>query len=800
MKTLPIGNRIATNMQAWRFNMKVFGKILGLLLASLVLVSCGGSGGNGGAFSPPQSGSITLAATTTTLPLNASGLLPHDHGPNQAEVNITLRNADGSLMVGHDVQVSISPVEVAALSFLVSTDNPNFDTLWGTFAIKGTNGQATAWVNAGTTAGTAVLTASAVDPTTTRTISQTLTFTITSGVGPAPATVTLTPAPAGVYLPSSGGSNTSVITATVLDGAGQFVPDPVSGNSGVDNVQFEIVGNAGDARLSSSSVAGAVSGTSVKSHTVHGVAVASFQAGEATPQGPVQIRATADRADNNVDNGIQDPISFTTSVIVSDGKLYSIKVTSPVIAPNLPGITINCVTNPCTPVSGTVTPGPNAIPANPDATLSLVVSAKAQDRQGNPVLPGTPIRFGSVDEPVGAPGAANDNQFLLSGFDGNPQEGGTLFTAPTGQFTTAGGGAGPGDALVVFGKAVQGNADLESAVTVQSVTNATSLVVSPGFNLNDTTGVSVDYGPVLPYLIGRSQQGSITAQAVTNADGVVHASLTYTVGSVGNAVAIWAQGDGIDRVTNGARRVTDAGVLAYPGVAPATISASPNPILGDTTATVTVCVSDALGIPLRGQPVSFQFVLASGGIGSVDGQTSSGTFAHLTGVNGCATGNVVTSGVPASAASGTSGTLNLSAAGKTTSVGISVQVATLQVAPNSVSVPAVGNTTMITVTARTASGGLVPGATITGTCSASGGLSATIVLTPGSANTGSAGTAVFSAVASGFVKPGTPGPPPIPPTTGTGTCVFTAVGSNSATVTFNGTATCSDFSPPTCGP
>ncbi|GAA0718760.1 hypothetical protein [Dokdonella soli] len=792
--------------------MKFFGKTLGLLLASLVLASCGGGGGGGGsgdAFQPPQSGSITLTATTTTLPLNTAGYDPAQRGaPTQAEVTIVWRNANGTLVNGHDIAVSISPITVAAISCLAAGTSgggsgsgtcATTSDLYGSVPITGINGQATVFVNSRLTAGTTTLVVTATDPTTGRTVSASLVFTVTSGVGSSPASVTLTPSPTGIYLPSSGGTNSSAISATVRDGGGQLIPDPVSGNSGVDNIQFEIIGNAGDARLSTNSVSGSSTGTKVSSHTVHGVATASFQAGDQTPQGPIQIRATVDRADNNVSNGIQDPVTFTTSVIVSDGKLYSIQVTSPVFAANLPGITINCVTTPCVvpTASGSVTPSPNAIPTNPDATLSLVVSAKAQDRQGNPVLPGTPIRFGSVDTPVGAPGSKNDNQFLLSGIDGNPQEGGTLFTAPTGQFTTGGGGAGPGDALVVFGKAVQGNDDLESAVTVQSVTSATSLVASPGFNLNDTTGVSVDYGPVLPYLIGRSQQGSVTAQAVTDAKGVVHASLTYTVKSVGNAVAIWAQGDGVDRVTNGPRRVTDAGVLAYPGVAPATISASPDPILGDTTATVTVCVADALGIPLRGQTVSFQFALSGGGTGTVDGQTGSGTFAQVTGVNGCATGNVVTTGVPASAAGATSGSLKLSAAGKSTSVGISVQIATLQVSPNSVSVPSAGVTAAITVTARTASGGLVPGVLVTGTCTASGGLNAAIALTPGSATTSNAGTAMFSAVASGFVKPGSLGPPVVQPSNGTGTCVFTASGNNSATVTFNGTANCAtDFSPP----
>jgi hypothetical protein len=750
--------------------MKFFGKTLGLLLASLALASCGGGGGDGGAFTAPQSGTITLVATTTSLPTNTGHLTPSDHGPNQAEVTITLRNADGSLLIGKDVSVSISPVNVAALSFLVNDDNDNFDNLWGSFTIKGTNGVATAWVNAELIAGNAVLTASAQDPTTQRTISKTLTFTVTSGVGNNPASVQLTPSPAGVYLPSSGGNNNSTIAAVVRDGGDQFVPDPV----GADNLQYEIVGNAGDARLSTNSASGAATGTTVSTHTVNGQATASLQANDGTPQGPLQIKATADRADNNVSNGIQDPVTFTTSVIISDGKLYSLELTSPLFAPALPGITINTV-------SGNIdTSAVGTIPADPDATLSLTVSALGTDRQGNPVIPGTAIRFGAVDSPVGAPGTPNDNQFLISGVDGNPLEGGGTFTAPTGHFTTAGGGAGPGDALVVFGKAVQGNEDLESAVTVQHINSATSATVLPVFNKNNTTGTTVDSGPVLPYLFGRALHGNITAAATTNDIGVAHATLNYTVNTVGDAVAVWAQGDGVDRVSGAPRRVTDAGTIGYPGVAPASIIAFPNPIVGDTTTSVTVCVADALGIPLRGFQVGFQFNLTAG-TGSIDGSAGAGIFDSLTGIDGCAVGTVVTSGLPVTAAGGNSGQIVFAAAGATSDpVDLVVQISALQASPNSVAINCSGSQpTTISVRALGPDGSPLPGVDVAAVCTASGGDGAALAVDPSSATTGSNGSAVFVVTASGFVGTGTP------PATGTGQCTFSASGDSSRSVTVN---------------
>lgn len=745
--------------------MKFFGKALGLTLAALALSSCGGGGGDGGTFTQ-VSGTIALSATTTTLPANTSGYLPHDHGPNQAEVTITIRNADGTLMVGHDVQVTISPVQVAALSFLVTDGNDNFDNLWGTFTIKGTNGVATAWVNASTTTGTATLTASTIDPSTSRTISQTMTFTITGGVGPLPASVALTPSSAAVYLPSSGGSSTAQVQATVRDGANQFVPDPASGN---DNVQFEIVGTPGDAILSTNSASGSATGIKVTSHTVHGVATVAFQAGEQTPQGPLQIRATVDRADNNVSNGIQDPVTTTSSVIVSDGKLYSIKITSP----DTDAILINgvCVeTSPDDPST--------CVTSVPDGTYSLTISALGTDRQGNPVLPGTPIRFGSIDEPVGAfNSGATANHFLLAGGDGNPQEGGTTFTAPTGHFTTAGGGAGPGDALVVFGKtqhdAPQGNEDLESAVTVKNVVSATNLVTASPFNRNDTTGTTVDYGNVLPYLIGRSQHGNITAAATTNDIGVAHATLNYTVSTLGHAVAMWAQGDGVDRVTGGARRVTDAVKLVYPGVAPATLTAFPSPIPGNTTVNdMTVCLRDAMNSPIQGINIAFQMTLG-GGTGSVDDNGSSGLLDNATGPNGCVTAVVKTSGMPVSTGDSSSGKIIFSVGDATATVDIVVQLAMLSA--NGTAEYCGGGTPQVVVGVKafTVDGSAASGVAVAAACT--GGTA-----TPATATTGANGAAEFSVT-------GTAG--------ATAVCTFTAGDVAPLTVSVH-IPGADDFSPP----
>lgn len=762
--------------------MKSLFKICTPLLATVLLASCGGGGGDGhGATTPPDSGRLMVTATTQNLPLNTFGVSPQLGGPFTTEVTIYVRHHDGTLVNEIDhVNVSISPVESATFSTL---DDPETDDInefllrLGYAPVDAEAGTATVFVTSNGRAGTAVLTVTADDVNGLSFQSETLEFEIGNVAAELPSAVSLGADSTSVYLPGSGGDSTALITAFVSDAGNQPVPDPADGNSAHNNVRFEVVGDAANGSLSGNAASGdGVNGQVIEVRTTNGIANASFTAGSA--QGPVTIRATADAADNNVDNGIDSPVVSTITVIVSDGKLYNLEITSPLFAPGLPGIEINSL-----PVSEDVE-GPVAsgsVPPNPDATLSLVVSVLATDRQGNPVVPGTAIRFGSVDEPV-APydEAGGGNYFQLSGYDGNPAEGGNLFTAPGGHFLTAGGGAGPGDALVVFGEAVQGNADLESAVTVQSVNSQTSLSVAPTFNINDTTGSSVDYGAVLPYLIGRSAHGNITATATTNELGVASAALTYTVNSVGHAAAIWAQG-------NGAHRITDALTLTYPGVAPAILTAVPNPIPGNTDTEVTVCLTGALGIPLRGFPVAFSFQL-NGGSGSVDGHAGAGLLDHYTGSNGCAIAEVSTSGLGASPADGNSGVLTFNSAGATAAVDILVDVAFLSgsgelcgtdgdpgdpgTVPPTPATPA--NPAQIVITAYSNAGVPVSGVNITATCD--GG----VTITPGSAITNGAGRANFQAIA---------------PDAAQGTCTFTSDNGRSVSVGVQGSG--GSFSP-TC--
>lgn len=118
----------------------------------------------------------------------------------------------------------------------------------------------------------------------------------------------------------------------------------------------------------------------------------------------------------------------------------------------------------------------------------------------------------------------------------------------------------------------------KSASRVASVASASSLTTVVPFNLNNTTGKSVNNGAVLPYVIGRAQAGNMSSAASTNDVGVASTTLNYPVSELHRQAAIWAQGTGTDTVAGGSKVIADIAQIIYPGLAPSIITASPNPI------------------------------------------------------------------------------------------------------------------------------------------------------------------------------------------------------------------------------
>ncbi|HRQ63778.1 MAG TPA: hypothetical protein PKZ76_02745 [Xanthomonadaceae bacterium] len=714
---------------------------------------------------------LTLQATRTTIPANTFNAPPFIGSPYMAEVTVTWRHLNGQLVNDGSVNVSVNPVgATGGFSMLddPDTDENEFEIRMGQAPVDVVAGKATIFFHSFEFSGTSTMTVTAVDPDNGETLSATLVFTINNVAPPLPAQLLLSAPDHPVYVQGAGGNTALVLEVDVRDGAGGFVPDPVSGNFTFNNVRLEIIGDgaAFGERLSGVNAQGQnVSGTAITVRTFNGIAGAVFQSG--TRLGTTSVRATVDRADNNVDNGIQDGLTADRSITVSDGRLFGITITHPFERALNP--------NEISSEDASIVPG-SVDGEDPLAGIyQLTVSVVATDRGGNPVLPGTQIGFGLIDEPLSGYPANGGGQFALSGVDGDPQESGFNFSAPGGAFQTAGGGAGPGDTLVLFGKDVTGNSDHESARTVQQINSQTLLRVTQRFNPNDTTGVSVNSGAVLPYAIGRAIEGNIATSTTTDEFGRATTLMTYPASRVGKNVIVWAQGSGAQTAAGSLRTVADVEVLRFFAIAPLTVVASPSTIPGNTTANVTVCVYDGVSNPVPGVFIEYGFSGLDTGSGSVDGGGPSGFVAESTGPGGCTVAAVTTTGV----LPGTEAQVIFSAGGAQAEVDIVVGQMILQATPSAF----VGSGGTVTLRLITSDGSPVPGVQIVGSCTASGG---TIGISsgPGVTNENGITTALVAA------NLNTCGPNP-----GSGTCTFTtAAGTPSATVSFQGIDV-SGFSP-----
>jgi hypothetical protein len=737
---------------------------------------------------------LQLTASTTTLPVNPYSLGEQEDGsegfptnylgsPYIAEIDVKWTGLLTGQAENGTISVAVSPVTLAAYSTL---DNPNtpwtgetttpptvtgneFLTLMGNGPVTVTAGVGTIFVHAGNVAGTVTLTVTAQDPDTGQTISsqQAITIAVPGGSN-VPASVQLSQPSGGVYINGSNGPHNKVITADVTNLFGT----PADAMPGANNIQFQIVGPAGtDAQLFGLSATGASQiGTTVQTATQNGYASVNFLAGKV--QGPVQIQATA----YGTYSGITNTVSATTSVIVSDGQLYSLTLTSPYQG----AIAVNGIT------SSTSSSSSSSIPSALNGTYSLTVSAIATDREGNPVLPGTPIAFGLVDSPQASGSTSSCGSsivtFGICGLKGNPVPGTFLFAASDGHFT---GNAGPGDTLIVFGKqahgAPAGNDDLESALLVSQVTSNTTLMTVFPFNRNDTSGTSINPGPVLPYVVGRATIGNINSPALTDAStsstnvtGVATTTMNYPISRLNNGVVIWAQATGRDPVANAPRLVTDAMPTVYPALAPLTIVVSPSTLPGNTTTSAQVCVYDAVASPVPNMMLSFAFSNLGVGTGTINGiSTGSGSVGAATNSAGCVNVPVTTNGI----AGGSSGTptLTFTGAGVSGSATISAGGGLLLLATPSAFLGTDGG--LVTLKLVSSNGVAVPNVQLTGACTSGAGLSINPGITGSNGQTTATITAKLNAPENGTETPGT------------ATCTFTT-STGSPTVTVNLTGIC----------
>ncbi len=584
-----------------------------------------------------QDSSRLRISGASTMPANTQGVPIFIGSPFINELTVEYTGPDGQVgqVDGGEIAVAVAPIFRGAFSTLddPSTPDNEFEILVGAGPVIMTAGVTTLFIHSFDRPGPLEVTVLAQDAETGERFSEKFVVDIVDGAADfLPASIDFSVGPEPVYVTGSGGATTKQMQLIVRDSGGNLVPDPEADGVSWNNVLLELDAPAGSgARLTGTGTDGPVSSESaIRVRTVNGIAAFSLNAGSEI--GPHRITATVDRADNNVDNELTDPLTADSLIRVGDGRLFSLRLVSPPINSILVNRTIDSVDPDFEPVldpeSG------DFVPPSPDGTYSLTVTVIATDKQGNPPLSGSNIRFGKIDSPLTPtiPGF-----FVFSGAQGDPQEGGVLFTAldvaegflddPTRPDEAV----EPGDTIALFGKAVPGNREHEAVRTIASVIDETSVTVTEPFNPNDATGSPVDDGAVIPWVIGRSEVGFIDSSLTLDSRGRGSVRMTYPVNAIGAPVVLWAQGDRIE--SSLIKTVADVEASVFPGIAPLRLTVSPGVVRGNTSSTVTLCLEDALRAPVNNTFVR-GFVSDGPASGSLDGFPMPGFTEQATGSAG----------------------------------------------------------------------------------------------------------------------------------------------------------------------
>lgn len=297
-----------------------------------LLASCGGGGGAGG--SGPYT--ISLRADSTQLPLNIASEEPYIGSNYTTALHVSATDNAGRPIPGGEgvfACAQISGSGTGALYYMdTDTDHTTTTTqtdgtsrttqkAFGSVSLVANSGASTVFYHAWGVAGTATIRCTVTEPSTNIQRSAQVTIQVggaSSGKASQVLIDKVDPAYSGyIYVQGVNTYNQLPLQATIVDEAGQAIPNPSTGNN---NIQVRIVPSTtttadDDALLRGSNASSlGVSGQSIHVQTVNGLAPFTLVSG--TSPGTVTLEVVTDRADNNVGNGITQPIYNYASVSV----------------------------------------------------------------------------------------------------------------------------------------------------------------------------------------------------------------------------------------------------------------------------------------------------------------------------------------------------------------------------------------------------------------------------------------------------------------------------------------------------
>ncbi len=304
--------------------MKAFGIAFGLGLAALIS-GCGGGGGSPGETQLEYK--ISLRAEKVKLPINISNVMP-SIGTSAPYTTILYVEASegGNPIIGTKDAFACNVsagLDVGALYYLDGKSEHETDVngvkvpnAYRNITLDSNSGGNSFHFHSGRTRGTARITCTITNPRDNQVKTASVDINVGDAVAPAagmPASVSYQ-AQAPRYLGSKDNpnnvSNNIAVQAMVRDEVGQWVTDTTS-----PNLQVYIQG--GSASAGARLMHDRQTGTVIMTNTRNGVANFSLTSG--VQRGVITLVMVADRADNNVANGIQDPITQRLNIPVVNG-------------------------------------------------------------------------------------------------------------------------------------------------------------------------------------------------------------------------------------------------------------------------------------------------------------------------------------------------------------------------------------------------------------------------------------------------------------------------------------------------
>ncbi|MDZ7865900.1 Ig domain-containing protein [Acidovorax sp.] len=291
-----------------------------LLSSVAVLAACGGGGGSGGESNLQYR--ITLTTAKSQLPINI-GNSPANIGAFAAYTTtlyVDARVGSNPIPGGEDIFACniVQGLDTGALYYLDGDEeheDDNGNQLPFRSIVLGANaGGASFHFHAGDQAGTARVVCSVTDPRDRRVYSASVDIAVGAATGKVSSVTGVAEAP-GVLLSRDNIArvpyrNNIGVQAFVMDDANQPIPAPSAPNL---QVSIRPIGQAAvGARL----LQGNQSGSVLQVRTIGGVGLFSLSSGPSN--GAIVLEYVTDRFDNDVTNGIQDPVTALHAVPVVD--------------------------------------------------------------------------------------------------------------------------------------------------------------------------------------------------------------------------------------------------------------------------------------------------------------------------------------------------------------------------------------------------------------------------------------------------------------------------------------------------